>query len=64
MSWSKSKTNSKFVSVKKKEDAFSTIRNTVIYDVENFDLVLILEANSGKESNMDQELANCNNNLQ
>ena len=38
----------------------STIRNTVNHDVENLGLVLIYEAKSGKESTMDQEVANYN----
>ena len=44
----------------KQGEAISAIRNTVYHDAENLGLVLIYEAKSGKESTMDQELANCN----
>ena len=45
---------------RKEGEAISTIRNTVIHDAENFGLVPIYEAKSGKESTMDQELDICN----
>ena len=44
----------------KQGETTSTIRNTVNQDVENFGLVLIYEAKSGKESTMDKEVANYN----
>ena len=44
----------------KEGEAISAIRNTVIHDAENLGLVPILELTSDKESNMDQELVNCN----
>ena len=44
----------------KEGEALSTIRNTVFHDAENFGLVPIYEAKSGKESTMDQELEICN----
>ena len=40
----------------KEGEAISAIRNTVIHDAENFELVPIYEAESVKESTMDQEL--------
>ena len=40
--------------------AISVIRNTVIHVAENLGLVPIIEAKSGKESTMDQELDICN----
>ena len=48
-----------YLSVKEGE-ALSKFRNTVFRDAENLGLVPIYEANSGKESTMDQELENCN----
>ena len=44
----------------KEGEAVSAIRNSVYHDAENLGLVLIYEVKSGKESTMDQELANCN----
>ena len=44
----------------KEGKAISAIRNTVIHDAENFGLVPIYEAKSGRESTMDQELDICN----
>ena len=44
----------------KEGEALSAIRNTVIHDAENVGLVPIYEANSGKDSTMDQELEICN----
>ena len=44
----------------KEGEAISAIRNTVIPDAENFGLVPMYEAKSGKESIMDQELDICN----
>ena len=44
----------------KEGEAISAIRNTVIHDDENFGLVPIYEAKSGRVSTMDQELDICN----
>ena len=44
----------------KEGEVISAIRNSVIHDIENFGLVPIYEAKSGKESTMDQELDICN----
>ena len=43
----------------KEGERISAIRNTVIHDAENLGLVPVLEPNSDKDSNMEQELANC-----
>ena len=43
----------------KKGEMISAIRNTVIHDAENLELVPVLEPNSDKDSTMEQELANC-----
>ena len=45
---------------KKEGEANSAIRNTVLHDAENLELVPIYDAKSGKESTMDQELDICN----
>ena len=42
-----------------KGERISAIRNTVIHDAENLELVPLLEPYSDKDSNMEQELANC-----
>ena len=52
--------DSESILVKKKEEATSAIRNTVTHDAENRGTLPILELTSDKESNVDQELANCN----
>ena len=45
---------------KKEGVANSAIRNTVLHDAENLELVPIYDAKYGKESTMDQELDICN----
>ena len=44
----------------KEGEAISAIRNSVIHNAENLGLVPVYEAESGKESTMDQELDICN----
>ena len=44
----------------KEGEAVSAIRNSANHDAENFELLPIYEAKSGKESSMDQELDICN----
>ena len=45
---------------KKEGEANSAIRNNVLHDAENLELVPIYDAKSGKESTIDQELDICN----
>ena len=60
MIWDNLKNPNKSTLVKKKNKEKLAIRNTVIHDDEKLGLVPIYEANSGKESTMDQELDICN----
>ena len=53
------KTQQVYFSEKEGEE-ISAIRNTVIHDAENLEVVPIYEAKSGKESTMDQLLDICN----
>ena len=59
MSWELEKRQQVYLGEKEGEE-ISAIGNTVLHDAENLELVPILELTSDKESNMDQELANCN----
>ena len=61
MSWEARKKDSKSFFGEQEIEAISAIRNTVIHVAENFWLGPILELISDKESNLDQELANCKN---
>ena len=59
MSWDNSKKKQQVYLGGREREAISAIRNTVIHDAENLELVPIYEAKSGKESTMDQELEIC-----
>ena len=59
MNRDKSKNSQQVYLGKKEQERMSAIRNTVIHDAENLEIVPLLEPFTGKNSTREQDFANC-----